>query len=188
MTVTEQRPILIHCTGQAYFVQWRIQFCLPRKNVWLQYQKVDVSEERLQWTPFSPFDYRCKKKKWSRCRPGVAQKVGRGIALLFHNRSTRRGEWSAARPGCTLPPGKTRYPFYKRLRGPQDWSGRAGKSRPHRDSIPDRPARGQSLYRLSYRAHWLARISGEFHYNGHRFASCVFLKRNLSSWRSIDVF
>ena len=31
------------------------------------------------------------------------------------------------------------------------WKG--GKSRPHRDSIPDRPARSQSLYRLSYRAH-----------------------------------
>jgi len=26
------------------------------------------------------------------------------------------------------------------------WTG--GKSRPHRDSIPDRPARSQSLYRL----------------------------------------
>ena len=31
------------------------------------------------------------------------------------------------------------------------WTGE--KSRPHRDSIPDRPARSQSLYRLSYRAH-----------------------------------
>ena len=35
------------------------------------------------------------------------------------------GEWSAARPGCTLPPGKTRYPFYKRLGGSQGRSGRA---------------------------------------------------------------
>ena len=26
-------------------------------------------------------------------------------------------------------------------------------SRPHRDSIPDRPARSQSLYRLSYATH-----------------------------------
>ena len=34
------------------------------------------------------------------------------------------GEWSAARPGRTLPPGKTRYPFYKRLGGPQGRSGR----------------------------------------------------------------
>ena len=33
------------------------------------------------------------------------------------------GEWSAARPGCTLPPGKTRYPFYRRLCGPQSPSG-----------------------------------------------------------------
>jgi len=33
------------------------------------------------------------------------------------------GEWSAARPGHTLLPGKTRYPFYRRLGGPQGWSG-----------------------------------------------------------------
>jgi len=35
------------------------------------------------------------------------------------------GEWSAARPGRTLPPGKTRYPFYRRLGAPQGRSGRA---------------------------------------------------------------
>ena len=42
------------------------------------------------------------------------------------------GEWSAARPGRILPPGKTRYPFYRRLGGPQGRSGhdtvRTGKS------------------------------------------------------------
>ena len=32
---------------------------------------------------------------------------------------------------------------------------RGGKSRPHRDSMPDLPARSQSLYRLSYPAHKL---------------------------------
>jgi hypothetical protein len=31
------------------------------------------------------------KVKLSRYRPGVAQRVGRGIALLFHDRGTRRG-------------------------------------------------------------------------------------------------
>ena len=36
------------------------------------------------------------------------------------------------------------------------WTG--GKSRPHRDSIPDRPARSQSLCRLSYPAHILRDI------------------------------
>jgi len=34
-------------------------------------------------------------------------------------------EWSAARPSCTLPPEKTRYPLYRRLGGPQGWSGQA---------------------------------------------------------------
>jgi len=31
------------------------------------------------------------KVKWSRYRPGVAHRVGRGIALTFHDRGTRRG-------------------------------------------------------------------------------------------------
>jgi len=35
------------------------------------------------------------------------------------------GEWSAAGPSRTLPPGKTRYPFHRRLGGPQGRSGRA---------------------------------------------------------------
>ena len=32
-----------------------------------------------------------KKVKFSRYRPGVAKRVARGIALLFHDRGTRRG-------------------------------------------------------------------------------------------------
>jgi len=43
------------------------------------------------------------KVKCSRYRPGVAQRVGTGIALLFHDRGTRRFEWSATRPGRNLP-------------------------------------------------------------------------------------
>jgi len=31
------------------------------------------------------------KVKFSRYRPSAAQKVGRGIALFFHDRGTRRG-------------------------------------------------------------------------------------------------
>ena len=81
-----------------------------------------------------------KKVKWSRYRPGVAQRVGRGIAVLFHGRGTRRG-WvvsSTLRPHFT--PGKYTVPILQEAGwapGPV-WTG--GKSRPHRDSIPDRPA------------------------------------------------
>ena len=48
-----------------------------------------------------------KKGKVFPLQAGVAQRVGRVIALLFHDRGTRRCEWLAARPGRTLPPGKT---------------------------------------------------------------------------------
>ena len=63
------------------------------------------------------------------------------------------GEWSAARPGRILPPGIDSVPTLQKAGwapGPV-WAG--GKSCPHRDWIPDRPARSQSLYRLSYPAH-----------------------------------
>jgi hypothetical protein len=65
------------------------------------------------------------KLKWSRYRPGVPQRVGRGIALLFHARGTRR--WVSGQghaPAALYPRGKTRYPLYRRLGGPQGRSGR----------------------------------------------------------------
>ena len=40
------------------------------------------------------------------------------------------GEGSASRPGRTLPPGKTRYPLYRRLGRPQDRSGQVRKISP----------------------------------------------------------
>jgi len=63
------------------------------------------------------------------------------------------GEWSAARPGRTLPLGKTRYPFYRRLSGPQGRSERAENLVP--TGIRSRTVEpvAQSLYLLSYRAH-----------------------------------
>ena len=63
------------------------------------------------------------------------------------------GEWSAARPGRTLPPEKTRYPDYKKLGGPQGRAGRAENLVP--TGIRSRTVQpvAQSLYRLSYRAH-----------------------------------
>jgi len=57
----------------------------------------------------------------------VAQRFSRVIALLFHDRGTRMGEWSAALPGRTLPTRKTRYPFYRTLGGPQGRSGQVRK-------------------------------------------------------------
>ena len=82
-----------------------------------------------------------RKVKWSLYRSGVAQRVGRGIALLFHDRGTRRG-WvvsSTLRPHFTLK--KDPVPILQEagLAPGTVWTG--GKSRPHRDSIQDRPGR-----------------------------------------------
>ena len=64
------------------------------------------------------------------------------------------GEWSVSRLGRFLPPGKTRYPLYRRLSGPQGRSGQVRKiSPPTGIRSPGRPARSQSLYRISYPAH-----------------------------------
>ena len=92
------------------------------------------------------------KVKWSRYRPGVAQRVGRGIALLFHDRGTRRGSVVSSTPRPHFSPGKDPVPIVQEAGWAPGPVFTGGKSRPHRDSIPDRPARSQSLYRLSYRA------------------------------------
>ena len=60
----------------------------------------------------------------------MAHRGSRGITLLFHDHGTRRGEGSASRPGLSLPPGKTRYSLYRRLGGPQGWSGQVQKILP----------------------------------------------------------
>ena len=81
--------------------------------------------------------HKCKKVKWSRYRPGVAQRVGRGIALLFHYRITRR-RWvvrSTPRPHFT--PGTH---FTGGCVGPRaGLAGRKTSSPPGFDSGPSSP-------------------------------------------------
>ena len=57
----------------------------------------------------------------------TAYRGSRGIAILFLDHGTVRVEGSFSRPGRSLPPGKTRYPLYRRLCGPQGRSGQVQK-------------------------------------------------------------
>jgi hypothetical protein len=64
------------------------------------------------------------------------------------------GEWSAARPGPYFTPGKDPVPIVQEAGwapGPV-WTGPENLT-PTGIRSPDRPARSQSLYRLSYPAH-----------------------------------
>jgi hypothetical protein len=76
------------------------------------------------------------KVKWFPYRFRVVQSVGRGIALLLHNRGTRKGWVVSSTPRPHFTPGKDKVPILQEAGwapGPV-WTG--GKSRPHRDSIP----------------------------------------------------
>ena len=64
------------------------------------------------------------------CTGPMTHRGSRGIALSFHGHGTRRGDGSESRPGRYLPPGKTRYPLYRRLSGPQGRSGQVRKISP----------------------------------------------------------
>jgi len=84
---------------------------------------------------------------------GGKVRLGRSIALLFHDCGTRRGWVVSSTPWPHFTPWKDPVPILQDAGwapGPV-WTG--GKSRPHQDLIPDRPARSQSIYRLSYPAH-----------------------------------
>jgi hypothetical protein len=81
------------------------------------------------------------------------------------------GECSAASPGRTLPLGKTWYPLYRRVGGPQGRSVHSKYLRkispPPGIRTPDLQARSQSLYRLHYTAHricmYILHLHTKFH-------------------------
>jgi hypothetical protein len=80
---------------------------------------------------------------------------------------------------AALRPGKTRYPLCSTLGGFQ-----GGKYRPHRDSIPVRPARSVWLYRLSYPGPY--RIHSESVNNCDKVLLCVSVLRQYSNWTVFD--
>jgi hypothetical protein len=82
------------------------------------------------------------------CTGRTAHRESRGIVLPFHDHGTRRGEGSASRPGRSLPSGKI-----GGWEGPRDGLDRFGKTAPGGIQSPERSARSQSLYRMSYPAH-----------------------------------
>ena len=100
----------------------------------------------------------------------MAQGVGRGIALLFHDRGTRRGLVVSSTPRSHFTPGKDPVPILQEAGWAPGVVWTAGKSLPHRDSIPERPARSQSLYRLSYPAHYIYT-----HTHTHTYIQYIFI-------------
>ena len=90
------------------------------------------------------------------CTGRTAYRGSRGIALPFHHHGTRRGWWVSLTPRPLFTPWKDPVPIVQEAGwdpGPV-WTG-AKNLVPTGIRSPDRPARSQSLYRLSYRANRL---------------------------------
>ena len=78
------------------------------------------------YTVYRPYIYiYICKVKGSRYRPGVAQRVGSGIVLLFHDRGTRRGWVVSNTPRPHFTPGKNPVPILQEAGWAPGWSGRA---------------------------------------------------------------
>jgi hypothetical protein len=87
-------------------------------------------------------------------QPRCVPEWGGGIALLFHDHGTRRGWVISRTPQSCFTPGKDPVPIVQEAEWAPDpvWTG-AENLGSTRIRSPDRPARSQSLYRLSYPAH-----------------------------------
>ena len=94
------------------------------------------------------------------CTSRTAHRGSRGIALLFHDHGTRRG-WGVSvthRPLFT--PGKDPVPIVQEAEwAPVPVWTDAENLAPTGIRSPDRPARSQSLYRLSYPAHNMKHVT-----------------------------
>ena len=145
----------VACTALAFFhiISWTARFPWKKKllNKNMSFNFIykfvlNISHFRNNWSTNDRSEMYIGfhvKVKWSHYRPGVAQRVGRSIAVLFHDRGTRRGWVVSSTPRPHFTPAKDSVPILQEAGwapGPF-WTG--GNSRPHRDSIPDRPARSQ---------------------------------------------
>ena len=96
------------------------------------------------------------------CTGRTANRWSRGIALPFHDHGNRRGWGARVTPRPLFSPGKDPVPIVQEAGWAQGRSGQVRKfSPPTGIRSPNCPARRQSLYRLSYRAHCQVRTEAE---------------------------
>jgi len=100
-------------------------------------QKVEV----LYVKPPGTYKVKCTLVQALRlCTGRTAHRGSRGIALLFLDHDTRRGEGSASRPGRSLPRERAGTHCTGGFVGPRAGLDRCRKSHPHRYSIPGPPS------------------------------------------------
>ena len=139
---------------------WRREkiFPLPVLGIWTFYP---LASRYTDYTIPAPNNGKVKVKvkctlvqALRRCTNRMAHRGSRAIALLFYDHGTRRGFGVSFTPRPPFTPRKDPVPIVQEAGwapGPV-WT-RAENLAPTGIQSPDRPARSQSLYRLSYPAH-----------------------------------
>jgi hypothetical protein len=120
-----------------FWVQWRRYCSLVRSSHWQFYC---VFAPGLTSTKVAYFQWQLQSATLTTHETDGATVIPTSnLTGSFHpfighksplNSALEGGEGSASRPGRTLPPGKTRYPLYRRLGGSQGRSGQVRKISP----------------------------------------------------------
>ena len=133
---------------------WR---CLSGNGIELLMVKyINYFASRNQWVV--EYKVKCTLVQAMRfCTGRRVHRGSRGIALPFHDHGTGRGEGSGSRPGRSLPPGKTRYPLYRKLGGPQGRSGQVRKilTPPGFDPRTVQPVTSRYTYYVNRPTNWI---------------------------------
>jgi hypothetical protein len=111
----------------------------------------------------------------------VAQRVGRGIALLFHDLGTRMGLVVSSTPRPYFTPGKDPVPIVQEAVWAPGlvWTGEENLA-PTGIRSPDRPGRSQSLQRLIYPVHLIFMYMSVF-----VSESCMSNKHSMCAYKQI---
>ena len=119
------------------------------------------------------------------CTGRTAHRGIRGIALPFHDHGTRRGWGVSVTPRSLFTPGKDPVPIVQKVGWAQKpvWTGVENLA-PTGIRSPDRPARSQSLYRLSYRAHYF--LLGHLQTNRYSYSPTIAWRRNIKISQGYD--
>jgi len=153
--VTMNPPGILVCTSiNTGYLEQKLQWHIQNRLSILLHRGMCVTSRHQSSGAMCCLHFKVKVKvKFSRYRPSVATRVGRGIALLFHDHGTRRGWVISSTPRPHFTPGKDPVPILQEAEWAPGsvWTG--GKSRPHRDSIPDRPARSSVAIPTELPAH-----------------------------------
>jgi len=138
-----------YCTQNVFF-EFLFNFCLKYFSLWKEMNEIWSTTYIGLYVKLKVTLVQALKL----CTGRTAHRGNRGIALLFHDHGTRRGWGVSVTPRPPFTPGKDPVPIVQEAEwtpGPV-WTG-AENLAPTGIRSPDRPARSQSLYRLSYPAH-----------------------------------